>query len=348
MSSFKKIIDVPYPLNLAENDRFRYEPYLHYELLPQKVKYLHNIFVSNSGFCLNNRGLIKACHHAYPQQQEYYLNEAAKYYYDAEDHPENLVILDDDNIYLSIHHPWFNYYHWVCESLFRLWMVRHKLDDLVLVLPEAYKNADFIMGSLEPFNLKHIYYIPSGKSLMVRNLCLPQIKPLCDSYDARQIKQVSDFYRNHVFKKKQISIKLGDRIYVSRRMAPRRKVVNEHEIEPVLKKYGFAIFSPEQYTFQEQVSIFSQLKFLVGEHGSGLTNLLFMGKGTSLLELHKDKSNELDHPSPLFWYMAQAIGVNYYHQLCDTHGNEDYFDGDYIVDPVLLDRNLAIMVFDVS
>lgn len=343
MSSIKKVIEVPYPLNMAEKDRFRYAPYLRYELLPQKVKYLHSVFVGNSGFCMNNMGLIKECHHAYPSQYEYYRNEAAKYYYDAEDHPENLVVLDDDNTYLAIHHPWFNYYHWVCESLFRLWMVRHRLDDLVLLLPEYYKDADFIMGSLEPFKIKNICYIPNGKSLMVKNLCLPQIKPLCDSYDAAQLKQVKDFYHSYVRNEKHITTSLGDKLYVSRQMAPRRKVINEDEIIEVLKKYGFAIYNPEKHPFLEQVSIFSNVKFLVGEQGSGLTNLLFMGKNSSVLELHKDKTNELDHPSPLFWYMAQAIGAQYYQQLCDTHGREDYFEGDYIVDTALLEKNLALM-----
>jgi len=292
---------------------------------------------------MNNRGLIKECHHAYASQHNYYLNEAARYYYDAEDHPENLVILDDDNTYLAIHHPWFNYYHWVCESLFRLWMVRGRLDDLVLLLPEYYRDADFIVGSLEPFKIKNIYYIPNGKSLMVKNLCLPQVKPLCDSYDARQLKQVRDFYLDYIRDEKRVSTNLGDKLYVSRQMAPRRKVVNEDEIIEVLKKYGFAIYNPEKYPFLEQVSIFSNVKFLVGEQGSGLTNLLFMDKNSSVLELHKDKTNELDHPSPLFWYMAQAIGAKYYHQLCDTHGREDYFEGDYIVNTALLEKNLALM-----
>jgi capsular polysaccharide biosynthesis protein len=83
---------------------------------------------------------------------------------------------------------------------------------------------------------------------------------------------------------------------------------------------------------------------LVGEHGSGLTNLLFMGKSTSILELHKNKTNELDHPSPLFWYMAEALEINYYHQLCETVGKEDYFDGDYMVDIDLFEKNLIKML----
>jgi hypothetical protein len=340
----QKAITVPLPLNIADENKCMYEPYSSYTLSPQKVKKLKNVFVAFSGFCMNSRGLIKACHHDYPQQHNYYLNEVSQYYYDVTDHPENLITLDDDKTYLTIHHPWFNYYHWVCESIFRLWLVRKQLDNLVLVLPGYYKDADFITGSLEPFKIKNIFYIPAGKSLMVKNLCLPQIKPVCDSYNAVQLKQVSSFYTNYVLFEKKISFTRIDKLYVSRQFAPRRKIVNEDEILAILPKYGFEVFYPEKHSFLEQVAIFSQVKYLVGTHGSGLTNMVFMAENTSLLELHKNKSNELDHPSPLFWYMAEALGINYYHQLCHTHGKEDYFDGDYIVDPALFEKNLTTML----
>ncbi|MDB5133933.1 MAG: glycosyltransferase family 61 protein, partial [Mucilaginibacter sp.] len=243
-----------------------------------------------------------------------------------------------------IHHPWFNYYHWICESIFRLWLVRDKIDQLILVLPDFYKDADFIMGSLEPFNIRNIFFIPAGKSLMVKNLCLPQIKPVCDSYKASHIKQVRDFYRNYVLLKKDISVRREDKLYVSRQLAGRRKVMNEEEVLEILERHGFTIFYPERFSFLEQVAIFSDVKYLVGMHGSGLTNLLFMGKGTSLLELHKNQTNELNHPSPLFWYMAEALEINYYHQSCETHGKEDYFEGEYQVDVDLLEKNLILML----
>jgi capsular polysaccharide biosynthesis protein len=340
----KKIVEVPFPLNLSDQDKHLYEPYLSYELAPTKIKRLKNVFVGFSGFCMNNKGLIKECHHDYQVQRNYYLNEAAQYYYDVTDHPENLITLDDGNIYLAIHHPWFNYYHWICESIFRLWRVRRHLDSVILILPEHYKHADFITGSLEPFKISPIYYIPDGKSLLVKNICLPQIKPICDSYNAKHLKQVSSFYKNYVWLEKKISVNTIDKLYVSRQLAPRRKVINEDEIIKIFERYGFTIFHPERHTFLEQVAIFSRVKYLVGEHGSGLTNLLFMEKGTSILELHKDKTNELDRPGFLFWYMAEALGVNYYHQLCETYGKENYFDGDYIVDANLLERNLIKML----
>jgi len=337
----EKEITVPLPLNFTIADAPLYEPYQKYHLKPQRVKKLKNVFVAFSGFCMNNKGLIRECHHDYASQYNDYLNEAALYYYNASDDPDNLITLDNDTVYLAIHHPWFNYYHWLCESIFRLWMVRHQLHRLVLVLPEYYRDADFIKGSLEPFKIPHIFYIPLGKSLMVKNLCLPQIKPICDSYNTLQLRQVRKFYVSYVKNVRKLTTDLGPRLYVSRQLAPRRKVVNEAEVLQVLKNHGFAIFCPEQYSFLEQVAIFSKVKYLVGEHGSGLTNLLFVPDGASLLELHKNQTNELDHPSPLFWYMAHSLKINYYHQSCQTHGREDYFDGDYLVDINLLEKNVV-------
>ncbi len=338
-----KHITVPLPLNITGETKQFFEPYQTYELSPQRVKKFKNVFVAHSGFCLNSKGLIKECHHKHPHQLVDYQNEVSHYYHDVTDNPENLITLDDEKVYLAIHHPWFNYYHWICESIFRLWAVRHKLDKLILVLPEYYKDADFIMGSLEPFNIKNLFFIPNGKSLLVKNLCLPQIKAVCDSYNLMQLKQVSNFYRNYVSVKPQNAVSNADRLYVSRRFANRRKVINEDEILIILGKFGFNIFYPEQISFLQQVEIFANVKYLVGEHGSGLTNLLFMQKGASVLELHKNKINDFDHPSPLFWYMAEALEINYYHQSCKTSGKEDYFEGDYIVDANLLEQNLALM-----
>jgi len=340
----EKEVTIPLPLNFTTADAPLYEPYQKYYLRSQRIKKLKNVFVASSGFCMNNRGLIKECHHDYPLQYNDYLNEAAVHYYHASDNPDNLITFDNDTVYLAIHHPWFNYYHWICESIFRLWMVRRQLHNLVLVLPEYYRDADFIMGSLEPFNVPNVFFIPNGKSLMVKNLCLPQLKPICDSYNTRHLRQVRNFYVSYVNKVKEVTNNLGPRLYVSRQLAKRRKVINEADVLEVLKDYGFAIFCPEQYSFLEQVAIFSRVKYLVGEHGSGLTNLLFVPDGASLLELHKNQTNELDHPSPLFWYMAHSLRINYYHQSCETYGREDYFDGDYIVDIALLEKNLKLLL----
>jgi Glycosyltransferase 61 len=341
-----QIVRVEYPVNIDEKNKYLYQDHITYVYKSVKVKTIKNVFVTFSGFCLNNKGLIKESHHNYPEQYHLYLKEALKYLQECLKHTDNLITLNDSNIYLCIHHPWFNYFHWITESIFRLWLARKQLNRTTLILPEYYKNYDFITGSLEPFKIENIYYIPNGKSLMVKNLCLPQIKTVCDSYSAIQLKRVSNFYRNFVLTGRDISANKKEKLYVSRKFARSRQVINEEEIIVILEKYGFFVFYPEHYTFMEQVAVFSCIKFLIGTHGSGLTNLLFMEKNTSVFELHKNKTNELDYPSPLFWYMANALKINYYHQVCTTAGKEDYYQGDYVVEPKLFEQNIIKMIGD--
>ena len=186
----KKRIHVSLPINIDEKTLPFFEPYLSFEIAPFKVKSLENILVTYSGLAIGENGLIKESHHDYQYEKENCLNEASCYYNDAIDNPdENLIILDNENTYLLIHHPWYNYYHWICEAILRLWIVRENKDNLILLLPDYYGKTDFIMGSLEPFNLQNIFYIPSNKSVLIRNLCLPQIK--LDNEDNSFLEQIS-------------------------------------------------------------------------------------------------------------------------------------------------------------
>jgi len=339
-----KHVTVSLPLNVTELEMPLFEPFLTYELAPQKVKRFKNVFVGYSGFCMNNKGLIKESHHDHPHQYDDYQSEAARYYYDVTDHPDHLITLDDDQTYLLIHHPWYNYYHWILECIFRAWMVKDKKDGMILLLPDYYGESDFIMGSLEPFKFKNIFFIPSRKSLMVKNLCLPQIKAKVDSYDYKMIAQVRQFYLDYVLNEKKIAIDLGERIYISRKKASRKKVENEADIETILLKYNFTILNNEDYNFLEQVAIYSQAKYLVSIHGSGLTNMLFMKEGSGILEFHKKQTNDKDWHSKAFWYQAEALGFNYYQQMCEpTDLNDDYFNANFIVDLQLLEKNLALM-----
>jgi len=344
MPHMNKQITVSLPLNVTKDELGLFEPYLTYELTIQKVKKFKNAFVSYSGLSINKKGLIKETHHDHPHQIQDYIRDAVHYYNDVIEHPTNLITLDNDNVYLLIHHPWFNYYHWICESIFRAWMVRHRKDEMILLLPDFYSNADFIMGSIEPFCFKNIFFIPKGKSLLIKNLCVPQLKPRVDSYNYKMIDQVKNFYLKYVSEVKKIFIDLGERIYLSRKKANRKKIYNEKEIEPLLTRYNFKIINNEDYSFIEQVAIYSNAKFLISMHGSGLTNMLFMTNGSSILEFHKRKTNDKDWHSKAFWYLAEALGHNYYQQLCEpTNIDDDYFKADFIVDVCLLEKNLALM-----
>ena len=65
----------------------------------------------------------------------------------------------------------------------------------------------------------------------------------------------------------------------------RRNIVNENEIIKALKKKGYARVFLEDYSVQEQASMFFQAKAIIGVHGSGLTNLVFCQPKTKVLEI---------------------------------------------------------------
>ncbi|WP_207512787.1 glycosyltransferase family 61 protein [Longitalea luteola] len=335
-------VRVPLPVNIETGTLSLFEPYTRYEVSPLYVKRLKNVFITHSGLAINKNGLIKECCHDYPEQQAICSQEAAFYYYGASEDPDKWIDLDNEHTYLLIHHPWYNYYHWICECILRLWLVREKKDAMILLLPDYYEQSDFITGSLEPFEIKKRYYIPQGKSVFVRNLCLPQIKPVCDSYHVDKLIEIRKFYLNYVLQVKKINIQLGERIYLSRKKAARKKVVNEADVEKVLSRYDFTIVYNEDYSFLEQVSIYANARYLVSIHGSGLTNMLFMKEGSTILEFHKVKTNTLDRPSFVFWYQAAALGFRYFHQVCEPiTEDDDYFFGDFEIDIPLLEKNLA-------
>jgi len=334
-------VQVPLPCNIQEEDLPYFEPYTSYDTPSLEVKNIENAFVTYTGLVIDESGLVKESHHQYEEEYTNCLNEASHYYKDAYDNPDHLISLDDDNIYLLIHHPWYNYYHWICEAILRLWMVKKDIDNYILLLPDYYKNSDFIMGSLEPFNIKNIYFIPKGKSLYVKNLCMPQLKPLCDAYDIRQLHQIRNFYLSYVLTVKRININLGEKLYLSRRKAARKKVTNEKEVENLVSKYGFAVVYNEDFTFLEQISIYANARYLISIHGSGLTNMLFMQPESVIIEILKKKTNTLDRPSFVFWYQAAALGFRYYGQLANPiTPNDDYFLGDFQVDIVQLEKHL--------
>lgn len=79
------------------------------------------------------------------------------------------------------------------------------------------------------------------------------------------------------------------RLYVGRGADKRRKIVNEPELVSLLGAYGFDSVRLEDFSFAEQVAMFSQVGVLAGIHGAGLANMLFMNKGGLVLEFVNER-----------------------------------------------------------
>ena len=344
----ENLIKVNPPLNISDIDKHLFEKHLTYYLNPLKVMRLSNAFVSYAGYVMIDGQLVKESHHDYPDQIPKFKEYANYFYQDTINNPCNLVKYQDNENYLIIHHPWFsNYYHWMMEGLLRIWLVKDEISSMTLVLPEDVKNYEFIINSIEPFKFKQIIYLERNKSAFFKNIVLPQIKPICDSYHYAYLSEIRNFYRQMLPMKIDKEISLGDKLYLSRKKSAQRKIANEDQVETLLKDNGFVVFCNEDYSFWECISIYKNARYLVSIHGAGLTNMLFMNEDAHILELHKKVTNSSDWHSLAYWYMSEALGYSYFQQVCDPINTEGhFFDTNLVVNIQQLEKNIRLMLAD--
>ncbi len=104
------------------------------------------------------------------------------------------------------------------------------------------------------------------------------------------------------------SCSVGKRLYISRRDAKHRRVLNEAEVIAYLKKLEFTIVALEDLGLTEQVRLFAQAEIIISLHGSGLTNLIFCRAGTKVVELFSP--HYIRH---YYWLISQILNLEHYY-----------------------------------
>jgi len=241
--------------------------------------------------------------------------------------------------YLWITDLWsFGYFHWMTEALPRLLVANAAGFQGSLLLPSNLRSYSFVEASLNPlFSGKVVY---TDKINKCKRLSVPT--PIAQSgiYNEGLMKSLRSIYfkASASFAERAI---LSDRIYISRSKASKRRVLNEDELIPVLERYGFQLVFMEDHDFQSQVSICQAAKFLISNHGGGLTNMLYMKEGSSVLELRKSD----DYHNNCYFALASAMGLKYFYQLCAASlPTEDSHTADVIVDSFALEANICAML----
>lgn len=99
-------------------------------------------------------------------------------------------------------------------------------------------------------------------------------------------------------------------VYISRKNAAGRKVINETELIEILEKMGFTVIELEKLAVLEQASVFASAELIISPHGAGLSNLLFANKGTKLIELFSPA-----YVHPIYWLLSNRLNVDYHYCL---------------------------------
>lgn len=229
------------------------------------------------------------------------------------------------------------YFHWLADVLPRLLTIKDRLPGLVLLLPHRYKNLSFVEPSLKPFRVGEIEYIEPGEVLHCRKLIVPTQTAPSGHYNERLIRGVRELV-NGCYLGRAPEGAAGERIYISRGGAPKRRISNEETVMRVVSEFGFEVLRAEAHSFEEQVRIAARARHLVSNHGAGLMNMLFMREGGSVLELR----HRTDSVNNCYFTLASALGLDYFYQTCDPERpGEDPHTAHLLVDETALRANLC-------
>ena len=208
-----------------------------------------------------------------------------------------------------------NFFHWFLDVLQKLEFIDQSRDQILnfkykIIIPNGYNNS-YSKKSLEAFDLNFYYQEKNEIIISDQSILLPNIAPT-GNYRKNQVLKLSQRMRNNWTKKKIANLN-NKRIYVSRKNAQRRKLKNEDEIIPILKKYGFTILDFDKLNFEEQLKNILNSEILISIHGAGLTHMLWMNEKSKVLEIRaRDNSND-----NCYFTLASDLGHDYFYVIAD-------------------------------
>lgn len=207
-----------------------------------------------------------------------------------------------------------NYHHFLADVLPTWFLVKNEKlisESSPLILPEYYLNYPYIIQALNILNIP-IEVVPTHIIASIEDVIIFKA-PRISHFNPLLFNDLRSF----LFKEFPSSgSKLNERIFISRAKASRRKITNEDLVVQCLLKYGFRILHTEDLSLLDQIEIFRSCKILVGMHGAGLSNMIFMPDGSKVLEFRALTSETGIYN--IFWHLSSACNVDFYYQLCQT------------------------------
>lgn len=212
-----------------------------------------------------------------------------------------------------------NYYHWLVECLPRFWIIDQypELKNLPLIVDnELFAQQKEVLDLLN-INKHPIIYLKRSIGYQVNHLYIPSpLSLLNDNYTApvdyakdTLISPIAvNYMRENVLKNLGLPAKSGYRkLFISRKLATYRHIINANEIERYMIDQGFEIVYAEHLSFANQVTLFSQAKIIVGQEGAGMANLIFAPKDCKVMILinHHPQTNYYE-----FTLLAQVVNID--------------------------------------
>jgi capsular polysaccharide biosynthesis protein len=192
-----------------------------------------------------------------------------------------------------------NFHHWMYDNIPRL----HLIEKAGLLKDVDYFVLDHVKTPYQIETLK-LLGIPDEKVLNCNDNWRFHIKAkklIVPSLPSR-LGVVSDWcvdYLRGLVLKEQKKSSGSKRIYISRRKAASRRITNEADLISVLAEKGFTEYFAEDHSVSETAALFNEAEYVVGAHGSGLSNLAFASRGVKVIDIVAPL-----HLDPYYWVLT--------------------------------------------
>ena len=128
------------------------------------------------------------------------------------------------------------------------------------------------------------------------------------------------------------------KLYITRRKASARNVLNEADIEPILNNYGVELIETEGMSFDAQRELFAQASHIIGPHGAGLANMLLMPH-IQVMEIRP-----ANYSNDCMLHLALASGATGYHLFRSAVSRNQEKHLNMYVDAKAFERELAVFL----
>lgn len=223
------------------------------------------------------------------------------------------------------HTNYKNYYHSLIDYIPRVYLLNQpEYRDIpkikLLVSSPLTKIEKFFLSKLLPKNVV-IKIVNPENIYTIEKLIFPSF--LCTLKSGYLPEPYLNYFSDKFIPKREA--KKTHRIFISRKPNNHgRCLLNEDDLLPVLEKYGFSRYYPEEFSFEEQIELFYDAEIVIGVHGYALVNLIFSRK-IKVLELCST-----DKIITNFYLLSKSVGNNH-EFLQNTNPAKKHYD-DYYLD----------------
>ena len=202
-------------------------------------------------------------------------------------------------VYLVTNFNTDQYGHFLLESLPRLFIAKLLYDDgfrFPILIPSTFPEFARRIATMLHKDFEFLEFEVQRDIILADRVLLPSMCHTDYIFHPCFLEFLRSLASDIIFTSKKA--KLPDvsevnrrRIFISRSriragVSSFRAMQNYDEIETIARSRGFEIIHPQEMSWTEQVAMFANADFIVGEYGSGLHNALFARPGTCVLSIN--------------------------------------------------------------